>query len=67
MTEKLSSAEIAEGRAKAARGEVLSLDFLRRVILTMRRSFTASPVAVEKSKKTRNSKPVVTEDQIDFF
>lgn len=67
MTEKLSSAEIADLRAKAARGEPVPLPMLQRVIFTMRKAFTASPVMVEKSKKTRNTKPVVTEDQIDFF
>lgn len=65
--EKFTRAELAEHRAAAARGETPSLETVRKFILTIRRSFLASPKAVEKGKTTRNAKPKIDESDIDFF
>ena len=60
-------AELAAHRAAAARGETPSFSIVAKFIRTIRKTFLASPIAMEKGKKTRNKKPVINEDQIDFF
>jgi hypothetical protein len=63
----LTAAEQAHYRSLAARGETPSLDIIRRFIATIRKTFSASPIKVEKASKTRNAKPKPDESQIDFF
>ncbi len=63
----LTPLEIAQYRAQAAAGKTPSLSIVRRFILTIRKTFSASPVKTEKAQKTRNAKPKPDESQIDFF
>jgi len=70
MTEEtlpLSKEEKAHYTALSLSGETLPLSIVKRYIATIRKNFLASPKAVEKGKTTRNKKPTITEDQIDFF
>jgi len=62
----LSKTEIAEARSKAEKGETPSFSLVRRFILTIRKNFSASPAAVEKSKVSRNKSPDKPQD-VDFF
>jgi len=66
-TDTFTKAELSAHRAAAERGETPSLDIVAKFIRTIRKTFLASPIAVEKGKKTRNSKPKVDESQVDFF
>lgn len=59
--------ELAHHRAQAAAGKTPSLSIVRRFILTIRKTFSSSPIKEEKAKKTRNAKPKPDENQIDFF
>jgi hypothetical protein len=63
----LSKDDLARYRAEAAAGKTPSLEIIRAFIQTMRKSFLASPKAVEKGKKSRDAKPKVDESQVDFF
>lgn len=63
----LTREEIAHYRALAEKGETPSLDIVRRFVATIRKTFNSTPKAVEKSKVSRNTKPKLTEDQLDFF
>lgn len=63
----LSPQEIALYRSQASGGNPPSLGIIRRFVLTIRKTFSASPSKVEKVSKTRNSKPKPDENQIDFF
>ena len=63
----LTPAEAAHYRAQAAAGNTPSLSIVRRFILTIRKTFFASPVKTEKAQKTRNAKPKPDENQVDFF
>lgn len=62
-----TTAELTAARAEAATGKTPSFETCRRFIATIRKNFLSSPKAVEKGKTTRNAKPKVSEDQIDFF
>ena len=66
-SDPLSTEEIRAARAAAARGESLPLDTVRRFVLAIRKSFLASPKAVEKAKTTRNAKPKPDESAVDFI
>lgn len=63
----LSPAEVKACQSAAAQGNVPPLGLVRRFVLTIRKTFLASPKTIEKSKVTRNKTPVKTPDQIDFF
>lgn len=64
--EPLTKAELATLRAEASQGIFPTMDTLRRVIFTIRKSWAAKPV--EKTQgKSRVSKPKPDEAQIDFF
>lgn len=63
----LTPAEKAKYSAEASQGKTPSLEIVKRFILTIRKSFLASPVKVEKSKVSRNKAPTISEDQMDFF
>lgn len=63
----LTPQEIAFHRAQAAGGISPSLEICKRFILTIRKTFLASPKAVAKGKTTRNAKAKPDEAQIDFF
>lgn len=63
----LTPAEVAAYRLAAEQGKTPSLGIVRRFVLTIRKTFLANPAKVEKSKVSRNTKPVVSENQIDFF
>jgi hypothetical protein len=65
--ETFTPAELAAHRADAAAGKTPTLEIVRKFILTIRKTFLASPKAVEKGKTTRNVKPKLLEDQVDFF
>ena len=67
MFEPLSPAELAHHRAAAASGITPSFEIVGRFVATIRKTFLSQPKAVEKGKTTRNAKPKVSEDQIDFF
>lgn len=64
--EPLSKAELASLRAQASQGVFPTLDTLRRVIHTIRKSWLAKP-AEKTTGKSRVSKPKPDEAQIDFF
>lgn len=51
----------------AEKGTPPTLDIVRRFIATIRKSILSSPKKVEKTKTSRNKKPAVNEDQVDFF
>lgn len=63
----LTEAEAKALRARAEAGEIPTLAIVRRFIATIRKSILASPAKIEKTKTTRNKKPVVDEDQVKFF
>ncbi len=65
--EPLTPAEISLYRSQASAGKTPPLSIVRRFILTIRKTFAASPAKVEKASKTRNAKPKPDENQIDFF
>ena len=65
--EPLTPQEIALYRSQASAGKTPSLGIVRRFILTIRKTFAASPVKTEKAQKTRNAKPKPDENQVDFF
>ena len=65
--ETFTPAELANHRAEAAAGKTPSFDTVRKFVATIRKTFLASPKAVEKGKTSRNTKPKVTEEQVDFF
>lgn len=62
----LSKAEADQARAEASAGRPPSLEILRRFIATIRKNWTAKPPEQTKGK-SRDKKPVVDENQIDFF
>ena len=67
-TTPLSDSEIAAARAAIARGETPSFDLVRRFVARIRKTFLASPKAVEKGKTSRNTKPKASEEDVaDFF
>ena len=54
--------------AKAAAGEIPTLEICRRFIATIRKSLAAAPKRTEKGNKSRNKKAETSEDDIkDFF
>ena len=63
----LSPTEHKACQALAQTGEIPPLGLVRRFVLTIRKTFLASPKTVEKSKVTRNKPATKTPDQIDFF
>lgn len=63
----LSQEEAAKYRALIASGQSVDLGIIRRFIATIRKSITTSPTKTAKTKVSRNTKPVITEDQVDFF
>lgn len=64
----LSPKDLQACRDIAAQGNTPPLGLVRRFVLTIRKTFLASPKTVERSKVSRNSKPAPpTPDQIDFF
>jgi hypothetical protein len=63
----LTPAEQRACQQAAAQGAVPPLGLVRRFVLTIRKTFLASPKTVEKSKITRNKPAQKTPDQIDFF
>lgn len=63
----LSREEVSSLQARAARGEIPSLDEIRDFIHTTRVSFLANAAAVKASGKSRTKKTPVDESQIDFF
>ena len=63
----LSPAEKRACQETAAQGETPPLGLVRRFILTIRKTFSASPKTVEKSKVSRVKTAQKTPDQIDFF
>lgn len=63
----LSPSEIAHHRAQAAMGKTPSLNIIRRFIITIRKTFSASPAKTEKAQKPRTAKAKPDESQIDFF
>lgn len=63
----LSPADLKACQEIASQGVTPPLGLVRRFVLTIRKTFLASPKTVEKSKVTRNKPPVKTPDQIDFF
>ena len=65
--DKFTPQELAQHRAEAAAGITPSFEIVAKFIRTIRRTFLASPKAVEKGKTTRNAKPKPDESQIDFF
>lgn len=62
---KLTSPEIQALRAKAARGDSISLEETASFVLSYRVSFLTLPRAKETKKKEK--KPKTPDDQIDFF
>lgn len=67
-TTPLSDSEVAAARAAIARGETPSFELVKRFILRIRKTFLASPKAVEKGKTSRNVKPKASEEDVaDFF
>ena len=65
--EPLTQVEMSRYRAEATSGKTPSLAIVRRFIATIRGSITSNPAKTEKTKVSRNKKPVINEDQIDFF
>ena len=61
----LTFAEMEALRAQVEKGEVLSMETLKRIVLTRRKSFLAIPT--EKRSKGRTTKAAPSEDQLDFF
>lgn len=53
--------------ARAASGEIPTLETCRRFIATIRQSILSKPKKTEAAKKSRTKKAVVSEDQLDFF
>lgn len=68
---KLSSPEIQALRAKAARGDSLSLEETASFVLSYRASFLALPPPKEKGKKKGKGEPLPGSEspnqEIDFF
>ena len=64
--EPLTKAEADAARSAAAAGRPPSLETLRRFIATIRKSWLAKPPEQTKGK-SRDKKPLVDENQIDFF
>jgi hypothetical protein len=61
-----TQAELEALRLIVLKGEILSLDTLKRIVFTRRKGYSAIPV--EKKAKSRTSeKPGPTEEQLDFF
>lgn len=54
-------------QAAAEKGIFPTLEIVRRYIATIRKSITNSPAKLVKTAKTRNKKPEISEDQVDFF
>ena len=63
----LSPKDLQVCRNAAAQGETPPLGLVRRFILTIRKTFTASPKTAEKAKVSRVKTPPPNPDQIDFF
>ena len=63
----LTPAEVKACQALAQSGEIPPLGLVKRFVLTIRKTFLASPKTVEKSKVTRNKAAPISPDQIDFF
>lgn len=63
----LTEAERKHYQSEAEKGKYPSLDVVRRFIATIRTSITNSPAKTEKVAKSRNKKPIINEDQVDFF
>jgi hypothetical protein len=65
-SDKFSREELAAHRAAAAKGEIPSLEIVRKFIASIRRSWLAKPV--EKTQgKSRVIKTSPTEKDVDFF
>lgn len=63
----LTREEVSSLQARAAKGELPSLDEIRDFIHTTRVSFLANAAAQKSAAKSRVKKPPVDESQIDFF
>ena len=64
--DKLTPAELASLRARAAAGEIPTLEICRLFIASIRKSWLAKPDAQTKGK-SRTKKVIPDENQIDFF
>ncbi len=53
--------------ARAAAGEIPTLETCRRFIATIRSSISLTPAKTAKAAKSRTKVSPTTEDQIDFF
>jgi hypothetical protein len=64
---KLTSPEIQALRAKAARGDSISLEETASFVLSYRASFLALPSGKEVKKKEKEKKLETPDGEIDFF
>ena len=65
--EPFTLAELAHHRALVEKGENPPLSIVRRYIATIRKSILSNPISVEKTKKSRVTKPKPDETKVDFF